>query len=70
MTDNNRSTVRMRSLLGARVVFNDRASVINCMARDISTVGAKLVFPTPTDIPNQFELQIPQRGQTVQVSVV
>ena len=56
---------RKRTFLAARVVFNNRSSVIDCTVRDLSPSGARLVFGHPLPLPAQFELEIPSKGQVL-----
>lgn len=49
---------RSRTLLGGRIVFNDRQSTFDCMVRNISDGGAKLRVTSLLGIPRAFELQI------------
>jgi hypothetical protein len=50
-----------RTRLGAKIIFNDRASVIDCVVTNISSSGAELVFADTGEIPNDFELCIPTK---------
>ena len=59
-----RSSTRKRSLLNARIIFNNRCSVIECTIRDIFETGAKILFAHPHPIPPEFELDIPSRGSS------
>jgi hypothetical protein len=60
-----RASRRMRTLKGARIVFNAGYSDFECTVRDLSPIGAKLM----TGVPNQFELELdhgqPRRKCTV-----
>jgi hypothetical protein len=49
---------RRATFKGAKVVFNNRNSVINCVVRDLSQTGAKLIFPNPQTLPPRFQLEI------------
>ena len=63
MTDEQRRTSeRKRALLGARILFNSRASVFDCMIRDLSDTGARFVLGHPIPLPSEFELEIPSRA--------
>ncbi len=53
-----RRSRRMRVLKGARIVFNDHRSVINCTVRNFSESGALLLLPSVVAVPNEFELWI------------
>ncbi len=55
-----RRASRRRVLKGARIIFRDGYSVINCIVRDQSEVGARLKVDTVVGIPDTFRLQIMQ----------
>lgn len=65
-----RRSPRKRTLLEARVVFNNRFSVIECTVRDMSATGAKIAFPHATPIPEEVELEIPKTGQSRRARVL
>ena len=54
--DERRGESRNKSLLAARIVFNDRRSVIDCVIRNFSDTGACLQIANSTGIPTTFEL--------------
>lgn len=56
-TTERRSEPRPRALKGARLIFNHRASVINCTVRNLSSKGAKLIVESQVGIPNSFDLE-------------
>ena len=49
-----RQTQRRKTFLGARVVFNNRQSTVNCLVRNMGDRGAKLVFADTTGLPDGF----------------
>jgi hypothetical protein len=59
-----RAAKRTRSLLGGKVVFNGRSSSLDCTLRDLSATGAKLYFSAHVPIPEEFVLEVPQKGRT------
>ena len=59
-----RTAKRSRSLLGGKVVFNGRRSTLDCTLRDLSESGAKLIFSAHVPIPEEFDLEVPQKGRT------
>ena len=61
---------RSRSYLGARVIFNHRQSVVDCVVRNISTSGALAEFGDPTQVPAEFELHIPNQDRSFQGKLV
>ncbi len=54
---------RSRTVLGARAVFNERYSTMDCRVRDISCDGARLRFGGPPVVPRWFELLLIERGE-------
>jgi len=68
--DKRRSSNRLRTLLEARIVFNNRFSLIECTVRNLSQTGARIAFPHPIEIPPEFELEIPKRKISVRAKVV
>jgi hypothetical protein len=58
-----RKVRRRRSYLGGRIVFNNGMSTIDCLIRDISPEGARLVVHDAYAIPDRFELLITVRGE-------
>ena len=62
--DDKRSGSRTRSFLKGQIVFNNRMSTMDCLVRDISPTGAKLMLAEGLAIPDMFELVIPQKGKT------
>jgi PilZ domain len=56
-----RSGSRARTLLGARIVFNNRHSTVDCTVRDLSAIGAKVLVSPHVPVPDEFDLHIPQK---------
>ncbi len=56
--DEHRIAARRRALKGAQIIFNDGASVIDCIVRDVSETGAKLKIPSPLGVPDTFTLSV------------
>jgi hypothetical protein len=54
---------RLRSLLTATIMFDDRKCTMDCAVRNMSASGAKVVLPDAYRIPDQFELAIPHHDQ-------
>jgi CheY-like chemotaxis protein len=65
-----RMSPRMRSMMGARIVFDRQFAAMDCVVRDISATGARLVLAADDVIPDEFELQIPQRGRCTRARLV
>jgi hypothetical protein len=56
-----RSNKRQRTILEGRIVFNNRFSLIECAVRDLSDTGARIAFSHPITIPQEFEIEIPNK---------
>jgi PAS domain-containing protein len=56
--DEHRIALRRRTLKPAKIVFNDRQSVIDCLVRNLSDTGACLEVTSQAGVPPVFELQI------------
>ena len=56
-----RSSARKKSFLQGRVYYNNQRSSVDCLVRDISEQGAKLVFADSVAIPDAVELHLPGR---------
>jgi hypothetical protein len=52
-----RATKRQRTLIGAKVVFNDMMSTYDCVIRDLSESGARVKLNAPVQVPNSFMLR-------------
>jgi hypothetical protein len=68
--DERRRTVRRRSLLGGQIAFGRRSATMDCLVRNTSIGGARLVFDNPVVIPGEFELAIPHRQRSFRTRVV
>jgi hypothetical protein len=64
-----RKSKRQKSFLRGCIYFNDRRAAIDCLVRDISEAGAKLIFSEAVQTPDVIELHIPQRKQQLRAQV-
>jgi hypothetical protein len=64
-----RTTARQRRLNGAKIIFNNNTSVIECVVRDLSAEGARLRVASPIGIPDLFDLRIDRNGACYQSKV-
>ncbi len=55
---NRREQFRRTVIKGAKIVFNDRQSTLNCRVRDMTAGGARLDLLTQQLLPHEFELQM------------
>ncbi len=64
-----RNATRNKSFLRGCLYFNKRRSAVDCLIRDISDVGARVVFSDTVAVPDAVELYIPQKEQTLRARV-
>jgi hypothetical protein len=55
---NRRDQTRRTVLKGARIIFNDRKSTLDCRVRDLSADGARLDLSTQQLLPHEFDLHL------------
>ena len=65
-----RRIARQKSFLRGMIHFNNRRSAVDCLIRDISPYGARLIFSDAVTTPDVLELHIPQKEQTLRVHVI
>ena len=65
-----RRIARQKSFLRGMVYFNNRRSVADCLIRDISPFGARLIFSDTITTPDTMDLYIPQKEQTLRSHVI
>jgi hypothetical protein len=65
-----RRTARQKSFLRGMIYFNNRRNAVDCLIRDISPHGARLIFSDAVTTPDVLELYIPQKEQTLRVHVI
>src|SRR5712671_5917972 len=65
-----RRTARQKSFLRGMIYFNNRRSAVDCLIRDISPYGARLIFSDAVTTPDVLDLYIPQKEQTLRSHVI
>src|SRR3954465_5789330 len=65
-----RRMARQKSFLRGMIYFNNRRNAVDCLVRDISPYGARLIFSDAVTTPDVLELYIPQKEQTLRVQVI
>ncbi|MDB5650150.1 MAG: type pilus assembly PilZ, partial [Hyphomicrobiales bacterium] len=55
---------RVRTYIGARAVFNNGQSTMDCQVRNLSATGAKLSLSESVGLPSVFTLEIPSRQKS------
>jgi hypothetical protein len=64
-----RASPRQKSFLRGCIYFNNRRSSADCLIRDVSETGARLIFSGTVAIPDVVDLYIPQKEQTLRAQV-
>ena len=59
-----RTAPRLRSLIAARIAYNNGQSTFDCLIRDLSESGAKLAISALAALPDTFDLIIPRDNRT------
>lgn len=67
--DERRHNIRTKAFLRACIYFNNRRSAVDCLVRELSDDGAKVVFSDAVSVPDLIELYIPQKEQTLRARV-
>ena len=65
-----RQSTRRRTYLGGRASFEKLAVTDECLVRDLSAGGARVVLSGSTPMPNAFDLTLRESGETRPVRVV
>lgn len=65
-----RRTARRKSFLRGCVNFDNGRIAIDCLIRDITELGARIVFSDTVSIPSVVDLHIPQKSQTLRARVI
>jgi hypothetical protein len=65
-----RRIARQKSFLRGMIYFNNRRNVVDCLIRDISPCGARLIFSDAVTTPDALDLYIPQKEQTLRSQVI
>ena len=64
-----RTAARQKSFLSGKIYFNRRLASMDCLVRDISATGARLIFSPGVTIPDNIELYIPQKNEMLRAEV-
>jgi hypothetical protein len=65
-----RRVARQKSFLRGMIYFNNRRSAVDCLIRDISNFGARVIFSDSVQTPDVLDLYIPQKEQTLRAHVI
>jgi len=64
-----RSASRQKAFLQGRIFYNNKRPSIDCLIRDISEHGAKLIFSSSVATPDVVELHVPNRDEVYRARV-
>jgi hypothetical protein len=64
-----RRALRRKSFLRGCVYFNRRRNAFDCLIRDLSGHGARIIFSETVSVPDLVDLYIPQKEQTLRARV-
>jgi len=64
-----RRAQRQKSFLRGCVYFNKRTRSLDCLIRDFSEHGARIIFSENVSVPDLVELHIPQKQKTLRARV-
>lgn len=59
-----RRETRLRTFLKGRIIFNNGNSSMDCLVRDLSASGARLMLSQTATLPAGFDLVIPAKDRT------
>lgn len=68
--DEHRPSPRVRTFLAGRLIFNQGASSLDCIIRNVSETGAKLEASGSVTVPECCDLLILAKGETRPVRIV
>ena len=69
MNEEPKAAIRQRTFLKGTVYYDNRRASIECVVRDLSDSGARLTFDHPATVPDNIELFIQQKQQTLRACV-
>jgi hypothetical protein len=69
MAEKPKVAIRQRTFLKGMLYFDNRRASIECVVRDMSDSGARLTFDYPANVPDNVELFIPNKQQTLRARV-
>jgi hypothetical protein len=61
--------IRQRTFLKGTLYYDNRRGSIECVVRDMSASGARLTFDHAANVPDNVELFIPNKNQTLRARV-
>jgi hypothetical protein len=67
--DDRRRSKRLKSFLQGLVYIDKRRGAMNCVIRDLSDMGARMILSETVAIPDIVSLHIPQKDETYRARV-
>ena len=64
-----RTSTRQKSFLQGRIYYNNRRSSVDCLVRDISDTGARLVFSSAVTFPDVVEVYLSNKDEVCRAQV-
>ena len=65
-----RQEVRERTFFGGEIAFNQRASSMGCLVRNLTSQGAMLALANSAAIPDKFDLNIDRKARSFRARTV
>jgi hypothetical protein len=65
-----RKTTRRRTYLGGQIAFNRQSPLVDCLVRNISAEGAKLVLASTGTVPQEFDLAVHKTERTFRARMI
>jgi hypothetical protein len=69
MAEDQNIAIRQKTFLKGTLYYDNRRASIECVVRDISDSGARLTFDHSATVPDNVELYIPNKQQTLRARV-
>jgi hypothetical protein len=61
---------RLKTLLTGILVFDENGTTMDCLVRNLSAYGARLVLADAFRLPDEFNLRVPHHDQTHRAKVI
>jgi hypothetical protein len=65
-----RKTARPRTYFSGQIIYNERSSLMDCLVRNFTGSGAKLVFTNTATVPREFEILIARHDRRLRARIV
>jgi hypothetical protein len=61
---------RLKTLLTGILVFDENGTTMDCLVRNLSAYGAKVILADAFRLPDEFSLKVPHHDQTHRAKVI